>query len=801
MVPLPIDPFIEKIRSALATARAVIVTAEPGAGKTTRLPPALLDAGPAIVLQPRRVAARAVATRICAERGWSLGRQVGYQVRFDRRLSPETQLLVVTEGILTARLQADPLLSDFSTVIIDEFHERSIHADLALALAKQAWRARDDLRIVVMSATLDVRPASDFLDGCPVVEVPGRTFPIDISYAPGAAPDRTAADLAIAGAGDVLCFMPGAAEIRRTIELIAAHVGSHSIDLLPLHGGLGPDEQARAIAATAGRRTRVIVATNIAETSVTVPGVTAVVDAGLQKIARYDAPRGIDSLVTERISQDAADQRAGRAGRVSAGRVVRLWDARDRLRAHRDADIHRIDLAAVALDVFAWGGHPHQLEWYERPREDALASALRLLERLGALRENVLTEMGRRMHQVPVHPRFARLLLAAGGAWPAVQACALLSERHYLSPRTHATTADLLSALDSWETVPAHVKQVAGDIDRHVARLFGNARPRHLDDAEFRRAMLAAYPDRVGQRREPGSARVKLASGTGAVMGRESGVTGGAFLVALDVRAPAAAPSSPAGLSRTQSGVAESIIRIAACVEPEWLEPNGGELRHWFDAASGEVRAARVERYDAIVLRETPVPVDPDAAALLLAEAWLSRASVEDDERLLRRLRFAGHDVDVASLVAVAVRGRRSLHGIRLSHAVAPDIQRSLDRDAPDVLPVPSGRLARLEYTADGGVTVSVKLQELFGWRESPRLGPRRIPVLLALLSPGGRPVQLTRDLASFWDRTYPEVRRELRGRYPKHPWPEDPWHAAPTAKTNKRQAAGQIIRPGKKTR
>lgn len=800
MIPLPIDPFIEAIRSALARTRAVVVTAEPGAGKTTRLPPALLDTGPAIVLQPRRAAARAVAARICEERGWSLGRQAGYHVRFDRRWSADTQLLVVTEGILTARLQVDPLLSDFSTVIIDEFHERSIHADLALALTKQAWRARDDLRIVVMSATLDVRPVSRFLDGCSVVEVPGRTFPVDISYAPGAAPDRAAAELAMTGAGDVLCFMPGASEIRRTVEAIAAQVAGHAIDVLPLHGGLSPDEQARAIAATVDRRTRVIVATNIAETSLTVPGVTAVVDAGLQKVARYDAQRGIDSLVTERISQDAADQRAGRAGRVAAGRVVRLWDARDRLRAHRDADIHRIDLAAAALDVFAWGGHPSEFDWYEKPRQDALASALRLLERLGALRENVLTEMGKQMHRIPVHPRLARLLIAAGGAWPAVQACALLTERHYLSPRTHATTADLLSAIDSWETVPPHVQQVAGEIERHMARLFGGARARHLDDAAFRQAMLAAYPDRVGQRRAPGSARVKLASGTGAVMGRQSGVTGGEFLVALDVRAPGAV-SSPPGAPRTLSGSTESVIRIAALVEPEWLAPNGRELRHWFDAVSGEVRAVLSERYDSIVLRETPVPVDPDAAVSLLADAWLSRGLDEHDERLLRRLRFAGHDVDLSSLVASAVRGRRSLQGLRLSHAVAPELQRSLDRDAPETLPVPSGRQARLDYTADGGVTASVKLQELFGWRESPRLGPARIPVLLALLSPGGRPVQMTRDLASFWDRTYPEVRRELRGRYPKHPWPEDPWHAMPTAKTSKRQAADQIVRPGKKTR
>jgi ATP-dependent helicase HrpB len=803
VIPLPIDPFIERIWAALQRERAVVVTAQPGAGKTTRLPPALLGAGPAIVLQPRRIAARTVAGRICAERGWTLGREAGYQVRFERRYSPDTKLLVVTEGILTARLQSDPLLSDFSTIVIDEFHERSVHADLAIALSRQAWRARDDLRIVVMSATLDVGPVSAFLGGCPVFEVPGRTFPLDVSYAPGLAPDVAAAELAASCGGDVLCFMPGAAEIRRAVDAIAARTGDRGLDVLALHGGLDADEQARVLALAPAGRSRVIVATNIAETSITIPGITAVVDAGLQKVARYDAARGIDSLVTERISQDAADQRAGRAGRVSSGRVVRLWNARDRLRRHREADIHRIDLSAVALDIFAWGGHPRDLEWYEPPPPDAVSSALRLLERLGAVRDRALTEVGRLMHQLPVHPRLARLLIDARGAWPAVQACALLSERLYLAPRTQTTSADLLSALDTWDSVPVHVKQVARDIDRQVAAVFGDAhRRRRLADADFRRAILAAYPDRVGRRREPGSARVKLSSGTGAVVGRESGVTDGEFLVGLDVRAATALSSPHSRHSRAPEGTGESIIRIAARLEPEWLQPNSEEVRHWYDDASGQVRASRIGHYDAIVLTETPVPVDTEKAAPLLMKAWLSRGPDQQDERLLRRLRFAGYnDIDVPALVAVAARGRRALSDVHLAFAVAPDVQRALDRGAPDCLSVPSGRSVPLEYTSDGGVTAALKLQELFGLGETPRLGPRRVPVLLALLAPNGRPVQMTRDLASFWARTYPDVRRELRGRYPKHPWPEDPWTAIPTTGTTKRLAGDQTTPPGKKTR
>lgn len=800
MIPLPIDPFIERIRAALQRERAVVVTAQPGAGKTTRVPPALLQAGPVIVLQPRRIAAKTVAARVCAERGWALGREVGYQVRFDRRYSPDTKLLVVTEGILTARLQTDPLLSDFSTIVIDEFHERSVHADLAIALSRQAWRARDDLRIVVMSATLDVEPVSAFLGGCPILEVPGRTFPLDISYSPGLPADVAAADAAATCGGDVLCFMPGAAEIRRTVDAIAARTGG-GLDVLALHGGLDADEQARVLAPAHAGRSRIIVATNIAETSITVPGITAVVDAGLQKVARYDAGRGIDSLATERISQDAADQRAGRAGRVSSGRVVRLWDARDRLRPRRDADVHRIDLAAVALDIFAWGGDPRDLDWYEPPPPDALNAALHLLDRLGAVSDHALTTVGRLMHRLPVHPRLARLLIDTRGAWPAVQACALLSERHYLAPRTQTTSADLLSALDTWDAVPSHVKQVARDIGRHVAALFDVPRG-PLAEADFRRAMLAAYPDRVGRRREPGSARVKLSSGTGAVVGRESGVTDGEFLVALDVRSAADVPLPARGYSRTREQPRESIIRIAARLEPEWLQPNREEVRHWYDEASGQVRASRIGQYDTIVLSETPVPVDADTAAALLVKAWLARRPEQGDERLLRRLRFAGHDdVDVPALVASAAHGCRALSDVRLARAMAPDLQRTLERDAPNHLPVPSGRSVPLDYTDDGGVTAAVKLQELFGLGETPRLGPRRVPVLLALLAPNGRPVQMTRDLASFWARTYPDVRRELKGRYPKHPWPENPWTAIPTARTKQRPAGDYARPPGKKTR
>ena len=416
--PLPIDPYIDSIVGDLRRARAVVVTAAPGAGKTTRVPPALLADGPVILLQPRRVAARAIASRIAAERAWTLGREVGWQVRFERRFTNETRLLVVTEGILTARLQTDPLLSDFRTVVLDEFHERSVHADVAIALARQAWRARspraestgDDLRIVVMSATLDAREVAAFLDDCPVIDVPGRTHPIDVSHVPGRRVADAAIDALTATDGNVLCFLPGAAEIRRAIAEIAPRAGPH-VEVLPLHGSLDADEQQLALGPSPQRR--IIVATNIAETSVTVPEVTAVVDTGLHKVARYDAERGIDSLETERITGDAADQRAGRAGRVAPGVVLRLWDPRDRLRPHREPDIRRIDLAGTALDIVAWGGDPRTLEWFEAPPAGAIDRALALLVRLGMVElrhagdVTRLTAIGEQVRRVPLHPRLA----------------------------------------------------------------------------------------------------------------------------------------------------------------------------------------------------------------------------------------------------------------------------------------------------------------------------------------------------------------------------------------------------------
>ncbi|MEP7309881.1 MAG: ATP-dependent helicase C-terminal domain-containing protein [Acidobacteriota bacterium] len=811
---LPIDAFLPRIVADLRQTRALVITAQPGAGKTTRVPPALLDAGPLILLQPRRVATRAIAHRIADERGWTIGREIGWQMRFERRFSDATRLLVATEGVLSARLQNDPLLSDFRTIVIDEFHERSVHADLAIALAKQAWLARDDLRLVVMSATLDAAAVSSFLDGCPIVHVPGRLFPLDIQYRSADSPATAVVDAFATSTGDVLCFLPGADEIQRAIAELRTRLNSNLVEVVPLHGSLDAAEQDLALRPTTSRR-RIVVATNIAETSVTVPRVSVVVDSGLHKIARYDAARGIDSLDVERIPADAADQRAGRAGRLSSGIVVRLWDPRDRLRPHREPEIHRVDLCGPLLDVIAWGGNPHRFDWFERPRRDALDAALTLLERLRAIEDGRLTRLGERIRRLPIHPRLARMLIAAGGSREVARACALLSERHFIRPRVASTTSDLLSAIDDWPTVPAHVHAVARELEAIARRASvqsnaltdggsstasraestANSQERSFEvagvpeesDGAFRRAILAGYPDRVAQRREPGSPRLRLASGAGAVLGPESGVHKGEFLVAIDVQSTGigARPNAAKGQPPPPN---DARIRVASAVERTWLTPTHSQLVHRFDRASGLVRAWTVDRYDALTLVEHPTTADPDLNARLLAEAWLERGPRPDDEQLLRRLRFAGRTTTTEQLLDTAARLAKRLDDLHLAGGLSPDIVRALEREAPHSLLVPSGRSVRLDYSEDGSPGAAVKLQELFGLAETPCVGARRVPVVLSLLAPNGRPVQVTRDLRSFWERTYPEVRKELRARYPRHPWPEDPWKATPTARPSPRR-------------
>lgn len=795
MIALPIDPYIPEALDAVRTSRALVISAAPGAGKTTRVPPALAADGPVIVLQPRRIAARSMAHRVAFEQGWTAGREVGWHVRFEPRFTADTRVLFATEGILTARLERDPLLTGFRTVVLDEFHERSIHADLGLALTRQAWHARGDLRIVVMSATLETSRVAAFLDRCPIIDVPGRLHPVDIGYRPGVSVAEAVRELAGQTRGSILCFLPGAPEISRALPDVRAAVGP-DLDVVPLYGSLPPDDQDYALAETPRRR--VILATNIAETSLTVPGVTAVIDSGFQKIARYDAGRAIDSLELERISVQSADQRAGRAGRIAPGVARRLWDKRDRLRPETEAEVHRVDLSEAVLDILVWGGDPKQFEWFDRPADDRIAAALTLLDRLDAIADGRLTDLGSRVKRVPVHPRLARMLLDSGGREDVARACAVLSERHVLPSHPATTESDLLTAAEDERSLSPHVKEVArrlAQAARAADRRTPHPAPSTPHPAHFLRALLAGYPDRVARRRAPGSPRFLLASGHGAILGPESGVRNAEFIVAVDVQAgrsgPAALGTSHPAPSTSRpaprSSPVEATIRIASAIEPDWLPPTARQTRidHEIDA-TGSVRATEREMCGEIVLAETPADVDPATAASLLTEAYARRGLTERDTRLLRRLRFAELPADAASLIRDAAAGRRSLDDIDLTAALHPAMAADLQRLAPERLPVPSGRTAPLRYEDGGGVTASVKLQEVFGLADTPRLGPRRIPVTFELLAPNGRSVQTTRDLRSFWHSTYKEVRKQLRGRYPKHPWPEDPWTAPPTARTKR---------------
>jgi len=746
--PLIIDAHVAEVRDALASHRAVVLSASPGAGKTTRIPPALIDAGPVILLQPRRVAARAVARRIADERAWTIGREVGWQIRFDKRFTRDTRLLVVTEGILTARLQTDPLLSDFATVILDEFHERSVHADLGLALVRQAWIARDDLRIVVMSATLDVQSVSRFLGDAPVVTVPGALHPLSIEYADGESIGDAARHVLPRTSGQVLCFLPGAREIERAAAEMSS-IAMGGIDIVPLHGSL--DGQAQDAALQGVDRRRIILATNIAETSLTVPGVSAVIDTGTVKVARYDADRGVDSLTLERITMDSADQRAGRAARLGPGLVRRLWNAHDRLRAHREPEIVRVDLAAPVLDLLAWGADPLSFEWFEMPSADRIQAAFRLLYRLGAIDRDSsgarITGLGRQLQRIPLHPRLARILVDGRGSREAASACAELSG-----------TPDIAHEL----------QRIAGQA------LDGDVAP-HISDESLRHALFTGYADRLAKRRPGFRDRFLLATGHGAALAREAAGVDAEYIVALDV------------VAAEREGISESRIRAASPVEREWIQPTATMIEHRFDSESGRARAARVERYDAIVLSETPVAVEAESAASLLAAAWLARDHDAATTQLLRRLRFAAIDVDLGALVTAAAASVRSVDAIDLVAHLPFDVKRALAERAPASIVVPSGRTMALDYAEDGTVSASVKLQELFGLAESPTIGTARVPVTFHLLAPNARPVQTTRDLRSFWERTYPEVRKELRGRYPKHPWPEDPWTAQPTHRTTRK--------------
>jgi ATP-dependent helicase HrpB len=798
--PLPIDEAVPRIVASLRESPAVVVEAPPGAGKTTRVPPALLDLGDGevVVLEPRRLAARTAARRVADERGERVGESVGFQVRFQDVTGPRTRLKYVTEGILTRRLLRDPLLQGVSAVVLDEFHERHLQADVALALLVELMRGpRRDLRIVVMSATLDSAPIAEYL-GCPIVRSEGRRFEVAIEHAEG--PDRRPLAERISAAvrklttsdarGDVLVFLPGAAEIRNAREALQEMASHRRLVLVPLHGDLPPDEQDRAL--IPDPRRKVILSTNVAETSVTVPAVTAVVDSGLARIPAHSPWSGLPSLEVAKISRASAAQRAGRAGRTAPGRALRLYtradhDARPE---HLAPEVRRLDLAEAVLELRVAGHEPMRLPWLDPPGPAALEAADALLRRLGAIDPSgSATDLGRRCAQFPLHPRLSRLVLEAaarGAAREGATAAAGLTERRARRSAGPAPTgASDLFDLEADERIRAQIEQLLGP-----ARRESDVEQR---EAALCIAVLAGFPDRVAKRREAGQGEVLLASGGSAALAAESAVREAELLVALDVE------------ERRGRG---RLVRLASAIEPEWLlELFPEQLREnveivW-DEARGRAEVRSRLEYGALVLEERRRP--PHESERGSAEALLA-AHLRPEELLdpeaLRTLRarsefVAQHcpdaavgaitDADVSEAVRALCRGhasREELAGADLAAALlarlGPDASGTLSRLAPEFVQLPGGRRLRVEYVAGQLPAVRSRLQDFFGMRVGPRVAGGNVAVVLHLLAPNGRAQQVTSDLAGFWERHYPSVRRELMRRYPRHAWPENGATASP---------------------
>ncbi|HEY1758477.1 MAG TPA: ATP-dependent helicase HrpB [Bryobacteraceae bacterium] len=745
---LPVDDLLPQIVASLAARPNLVIEAPPGAGKTTRVPPALLPhvRGEILVLEPRRLAARMAARRVASELGESLGETVGYQVRFEDIGGPRTRLRFLTEGVLTRRLLSDPMLKGAGAVILDEFHERHLDADLALALLKRIQSTRrPELKLIVMSATLDAGPVAKFLDDCPVLRSEGKLFALAIEYtAHSAAPLEAQAAAALERAlvsgltGDVLVFLPGAAEIRRANRAIAAIAGRAKLVVLPLHGDLSPAEQDRAVAPAPQRK--VILSTNVAESSVTIEGVTLVIDSGLARVAADSPWTGIPSLHVQRISQASATQRAGRAGRTAPGRVIRLYTAEDfHRRPKADApEILRRELSQIALQLRAM--KVGDLEWLDPPPEAAMVAASTLLDRL---------EVTPDMANLPLPPRLAKLLTEAARRGVPARGCAAAA---VLSAGERGP-ADLLALIESeWQPQTRLVFD-------QLRRLFP-ARDKSSDDSALLQSVLAAFPDRVARHRRDGE--LLLSTGGSAVLPN----CRYEFLIAVDVE------------ERRERGL--PLVRLAAPVEPEWL------LEHAKERTTLEWNrtAERVEKvtallYDQLVLEETRAPApDTEETASLLAEKALDAdigrfVDPEDLSQLTARAAFAGIALDVEAGLKALCRGRSSfaeLAGARLLDALRPP---HLDRLAPERIALPGGRQVKVHYETGKPPWIESRLQDFFGVRETPRIGSTQ--VVVHLLAPNRRPVQVTSDLAGFWTRLYPQVRRELSRRYPKHKWPETP--------------------------
>ncbi|MFI8374949.1 ATP-dependent helicase HrpB [Pseudomonas helleri] len=838
MICLPIDEVLPALRQALRERHEAVLEAPPGAGKTTRVPLALLNepwlAGQKIVmLEPRRLAARAAAERLASELGEKVGETVGYRIRLDSKVGPNTRIEVVTEGILTRRLQHDPALEGVGLLIFDEFHERSLDADLALALSlngRELFRDEQPLKLLLMSATLEGERLSSVLDNAPVVRSEGRMYPVALRWGRPFVPGefieprvvQTVLDAINDESGSLLVFLPGQAEIRRVNQQLAEALGSRSdILLCPLHGELDLAAQRAAIEPAASGVRKVVLATNIAETSLTIDGVRVVIDAGLARVPRFDPGSGMTRLDTQRISRASATQRAGRAGRLEPGVCYRLWseDQHAQLAAYGSAEILQADLAGLALQLARWGVTPHELVWLDVPPAASYAQAQQLLERLGALSNGKLTPHGEAMAELPAHPRIAHLLLrgqALGLADMACDVAALLGERDIL----RGAGADVHSrlALLSGESRAARGGQGGVQRAKQLARQYrGMLRGKATqpvadpDHPRWLGALLAlAYPDRVAQQRKSGGAEYRLANGRAALFGEVDGLMKQPWLVIADLG--------------SRQGQREERIYLAAEFDPVLLDGVLSEQvsvvdqLDW-DEREGVLRAERQRKVGELVLSREPLTGLDEAARIQALVSLVRRKGLEllpwtpelrqwqARVALLRQLDIESQgqsewpDVSDAALLATLEEWLAPYLGrvTRLSHFANLDLSsivrnvlkwplpQRLDELAPHHITVPSGSSVRLDYSEHPPI-LAVRLQELFGLSDTPRIAGGRQTVKLHLLSPARRPVQVTQDLANFWRSTYAEVKKDLKGRYPKHYWPDDPLVAQATARIKPRK-------------
>lgn len=821
MPAFPIDPLLPAILDSLAAHPRLVLEAPPGAGKTTRVPPALLSAcwlqGQRILmLEPRRVAARAAAGFMAAERGETVGETVGYRIRFENRVGPNTRIEVVTEGILARLIQDDPLLDGVGAILFDEFHERHLSADLALALALDVQsQLREDLRIVVMSATLEGERLTRFLDA-PRLSAEGRSYPVVVAHFPARREEgieqqvaRCVVHALAAHPGDLLVFLPGQREIARTERLL----GQIDATVLPLHGELPVEAQSAALRPDPQGRRRVVLATNVAESSVTLPGVRVVIDAGLAREPRFDPNSGFSRLATVAISQASAEQRAGRAGRVADGWCFRLWPESQRLEPSRRAEMGNVELSGLALELAAWGSP--DLRFLDPPPSGALASARDLLRRLGALQGDSITAVGRRVLALGTHPRLAAMLLAPNDSAEQALACdiaALVEARDPLKgPRRDDLAArwQALAAFRAGRTPGDASRGALAAIDQGARQWRSRLRlkfdpPREVPAHALGDLLLHAFPDRIGRQHPGDPYRYHLASGRSARLFEHSALFGEPWIVASELR----------GDGR-DAQVLQGAPLDEARLEREFPERFCSEDRVYWDERLRGVAAVRERRFDAIVIDSRPLArPDPSRYAEALLDYvqqnglqtlpwadsvaqwrervrclrdWLPELGLPDlsDTALMARLN---------DWLAPALSGKTRLDALsetELAEALKSGLDWSLrqriDQLAPTRISVPSGQERRIAYQHGESPVLAVKLQELFGLADTPRIADGRVPLTLHLLSPAGRPLQVTQDLRGFWERTYPEVKKEMKGRYPRHPWPDDPWSATATHRAKPR--------------